>query len=126
MSTFEFDSEQDEPIAVLGTAMQNLGLLTLFAGMLALVAQLIGLAAVALYSGTVALLGAVSVIVNIVISWKLVSAGRTLIAIPRTDGNDLPLLMTALRRMAVINALQALGIAAGLLAVIVFTVKVLA
>ena len=113
MSKFEFDSDQDEPIAILGGAMQNYGALVLLASSLGLAGALVSLVWISVVSKTAALLGAAAVIAQLVVGWQLVGAGRTLIDIPRTEGNDLPLLMAAVRRMTAINLLQALGMVLG-------------
>jgi hypothetical protein len=113
MKQFEFDSDQDEPIAELGRAMQSFGGLMLLTASLGSVGVMVSLLALSFVSKAMALLGVVAVVAQFLSNWQLVGAGRTLIEIPRTDGSDLPLLMKAMRRMAAVNRLQVLGMVLG-------------
>jgi hypothetical protein len=107
MGQYEFSEEEDETIFGLGASMQFVGIFTLIIGVSDLL-RILFTSVVLIVAGAVALatLLLVSSVLQIVISGFTLAAGRSLIAIPRTQGNDMDHLMRAMHRMTTMFGLQ--------------------
>jgi hypothetical protein len=110
---YEFDDKQDEVIAALARAMINVAMVTLFGGAITLTRSiLLSLAVTASGHGALGLVGLGSSVGELVISALLVIAGRKLILIPRTEGEDMPNLISGLDTLSTTYLLQGLTFAA--------------
>lgn len=109
MTAYEFGTEEDETIAVLAGAMQNVGVLSLIAGLAVIVDQL-AVNALLFHLGfhSIAVMSSIAAILQLVIAGMLIGGGRLLMAVPRTEGEDIPNLMAGLRKLGTIYFLQAI------------------
>ncbi len=109
MSGYEFGSDEDETIAVLAAAMQNVGVLSLIAGLSVIVNEL-AVNALLFHMGfhSIAVMSAIAAVLQLVIAGMLIGGGRLLMAVPRTEGEDIPNLIAGLRKLGTIYLLQAI------------------
>lgn len=105
---FEFDEYQDEVIAKLAAALQNVGMLTLFFG--------VGLCTRAVWMffmlsrlgrRELGMTAIVSAFGQVTVAWMLVTAGRKLMSVARGEGDDLLLVMDALKKLGTVYIVQA-------------------
>jgi hypothetical protein len=121
---YEFDDQQDEVIASLARAMVNVSMLTLFGAAGALVqSMLLFLTLARGGEHGLAVLGLIGSGGEIFIAAMLVGAGRTLLAIPRTEGEDMPNLMSGLRKLSNAYRIQAVTMAALIALVVIAAVR---
>ena len=104
---YEFDAEEDEVIARLAVSMSNVGFLSLFGGMLTLL-KVLFLSVLVVMAGYVALgaLSIVSCVLQLTIAGMMIGAGRVLLGIVRTEGDDMAILMRGLGRITAIFVLE--------------------
>lgn len=104
---YEFDADEDEVIARLAVSMSNVGFMSMVAGMLTLL-QTIFTAVLAIMVGFLALgiLSIASTVIQVTIAGLMISAGRILLAIVRTEGDDMGHLMRGMSRITTIFVLQ--------------------
>ncbi len=109
MSGYEFGSDEDETIAVLAAAMQNVGVLSLIAGLSVIVNEL-AVNALLFHMGfhSIAVMSSIAAVLQLVIAGMLIGGGRLLMAVPRTEGEDIPNLIAGLRKLGTIYLLQAI------------------
>ena len=112
MEPYEFDEHQDEIVAALARAMINVSMLTLLCSGLILARSLWLWFALKETGGRpLAALGLAGSLGELVIAFMLVGAGRKLILIPRTEGEDMPNLMAGLSRLSSTYLVQAITLA---------------
>jgi hypothetical protein len=106
---YEFSPDEEETIATLAGAMQNVGMVGLFGGMLGLLRELYALAFLHLLGFTlIASLGLVVTVLPIVIAALMIGGGRTLMKIAHTEGEDVALLVRGIDRLTLIYVLEAI------------------
>ena len=103
MSAYEFGTDEDETIAVLAGAMQNVGVLSLIAGLSVIINEL-AVNALLFHMGfhSIAVMSSIAAVLQLVIAGMLIGGGRLLMAVPRTEGEDIPNLMAGLRKLGTI------------------------
>jgi hypothetical protein len=104
---YEFNEYEDEIIARLGRWMQNVGTVSLLgsgAGLIYGVILVLGM----VFTGHVG--GSILVVVLMATPFAsalaLVSAGKALMAVVRTEGEDIPLVMRGMRRLTTVYILE--------------------
>jgi hypothetical protein len=104
---YEFNEDEDEVIARLAVSMSNVGFLSLFGGMLTLL-KVLFISVLAVMIGYVALgmLSIVSCVLQLTIAGMMIGAGRVLLGIVRTEGDDMAILMRGLGRITTIFVLE--------------------
>jgi hypothetical protein len=104
---YEFGPDEDEVVFQLARAMQNVGIFSLLGGMVTMVrVLLIGVLAILTGYVRIGSLSITAAVVDIVVAFMLISAGRTLMQIPRTTGDDMGHLMRGLSRFTTMMMLQ--------------------
>ena len=106
MQPYEFDEQQDEVVAALARWMINVAMLTLLSGAGVFSYALIIL--FALHHTVPGLLGIGISVGQSVVTFMLLAAGRRLILIPRTEGEDMENLMGGLARLGTTYLVQAI------------------
>ncbi len=117
MAEFEFDAEHEETIARLAAAMQNVGVVGLFGGMAGFLRELAAWALLGVLFTKLGILAVVVTVLPIVISGLLIRAGRKLMAVVRTQGEDITNLMAGVEGLATIYLLETITTAASLVIV---------
>jgi hypothetical protein len=110
---FEFDTEQESVIWQLAAGLQNFGVVALLSAAAMFARLLFGV--IVMTTGGWVTMGVLTLLVaslQIVIAVLMLGAGRVLMAIPRTEGDDLPHLMRGLRRLTLLYTLQAIAMLA--------------
>ncbi|HEX4492155.1 MAG TPA: hypothetical protein VH914_13185 [Acidimicrobiia bacterium] len=113
MKPYEFDEKQDEVVATLANSMINVAMITLL-GSIAMVGRsvLLWLAIGIAGNFGLAQLGLTASVGEIAVAALLLIAGRKLVQIPRTEGEDMPNLMSALSTLATTYLIQGVAFAA--------------
>ena len=104
---YEFNEDEDEVISRLAVSMSNVGFMSMVAGMLTLL-ETIFAGVLAIMAGFIALgtLSIASTVIQVTIAGMMISAGRILLAIVRTEGDDIGHLMRGMSRITTIFVLQ--------------------
>jgi hypothetical protein len=106
---YEFDANEDEVIARLAGAMQNVGIVSLLGSGAGLIYGVITLL-VMIHTGhpAMAVLVLILMAAPFASAIALLGAGSALMGAVRTEGEDIPLVMRGMRRLTVVYMLEIL------------------